>query len=475
MGAAALVPVLILVTTAVVIAVGGAGRAVGDRFPSAGLAWLGALVSVLACLRMWGHRLRALGMVDADAFSLFLSLLVLFALLLTVPVAKESLARQKLEQPAFYSLLLLSAAGMLLLVSSRHLVVIFVALETMSVGVYALTGWARDRISSLEASVKYFFYGAFASAFFLYGIAFFYVVSGSTDLAGIEAALLARGHDLGALPVVALALLLVGFAYKIAAVPFHMWAPDAYQGAPTVVTAFMAVAVKTAAFGALLRVTGSLLTLGEEWRAVLWVVAVLSMTLGNLLAIVQDDIKRLLAYSSIAQVGYLLVGVIAGGVAGRTAALFYLLGYSFMTFGAFAAAIALGRRGEENLSIRSWGGLGWTHPLPGVAMSLSMLSLAGIPTTVGFVGKFYLFGSAVGEGYIALVLIAVLNTLVSVYYYLRVVMVLYMGAPVPHPGMHPLGLGLRLPLLVSSLATVVLGILPGPAMALARRAALELF
>ena len=478
MGMEALAPVLILVTTAVVIVVGGAGRASGTRFASAGLAWLGVLVSAMACLRIWGHRLRALEWVDSDAFSLFLSLLVLVVLLLAVPVAKESLARQQRDGPAFYTLLLLSAAGMLLLVSSRHLVVMFVALETMSVGAYALTGWARDRKTSLEASLKYFFYGTTASAFFLYGIALFYVVAGSADLAKIEAALLTistGGDDLGALPLVALGLLLVGLVYKIGAVPFHMWAPDAYEGAPTVVAGFMAVAVKTAALGALLRVTGTLFSLTDEWRAVFWILAVLSMTVGNVMAVVQDDIRRLLAYSGVAHAGYLLVGVIAGGVAGRSAVLFYLLGYSFMTFGVFAVAVALGRRGEENLSVRGWGGLGWKYPLQGVAMSLFMLSLAGIPTTVGFVGKFYVFSAAISEGYVGLVLVAAVNTVVSAYYYLRVIMVLYMGAPVPSPELGRLGLKLRIPLLVASVATVGLGILPGPAIALARRAALELF
>jgi len=471
MGVGALVPVLILVVTAAVIGVGGAGR---SRFPAAGLAWLGTVVCILAGLRMWGHRLRSLGMVDSDAFSLFLSFIVLTALVLSIPVAKVALDRQQEQAPAFYTLALLSAAGMLLLVSTRNLVLMFVALETMSVGVYVLTGWSRDRGSSVEASLKYFFYGVFASSLFLYGIALFYGAAGSADLAKIEAALIARSSEAGVLPVVALVLLLVGFAYKVAAVPFHMWSPDVYQGAPTVVAGFMAVAVKAAAFGALIRVTGSLLSLSDEWKTVLWLLAVLSMTVGNLIAIAQDNIKRLLAYSSVAHAGYVLVGLIAGGVAGRTAVLFYLVGYMFMTFGAFAVAITLGKSGEDNLSIRGWGGLGWKYPLPGFAMSVFMLSLAGIPATAGFVGKFYLFSAAIDEGYIALVLIAVINTLVSVYYYLRVVMVLYMGSPVPDPGLHP-SWNLRLPLLVSSLATLVLGLYPGPVISLARRAALELF
>ena len=422
--------------------------------------------------------MRALEWLDADAFSLFLSLVVLMVLLLAIPVAKESLARQRREGPEFYVLLLLSAAGMLLLVSSRHLAVMFVGLEAMSVGVYALAGWSRDRPPSIEASLKYFFYGATASAFFLYGIALFYVVAGSFDLARVESALMAistRGDDLGLLPLAALGLLLVGLVYTVAAVPFHMWAPDVYEGAPTMISAFMAVAVKTAALGALLRITGTLFSLTDEWKTVLSLLAVLAMTVGNLLAIVQDDFKRLLAYSGVAHAGYLLVGVVAGGVAGRSAVLFYVLGHSFMTLGAFAVAVALGKRGEANLSVREWGGLGWKYPLPGVAMSLFMLSLAGIPMTVGFVGKFYVLSAAISEGYVALVLVAVMNAVVGAYYSLRVIMVLYTGAPVPDPELGRLGLRLTVPLLVASLATVVLGVLPSPVMELARRAALELF
>ncbi|MGH9463214.1 MAG: NADH-quinone oxidoreductase subunit N, partial [Vicinamibacteria bacterium] len=422
----ALAPFLILVATAAVIAVGGAGRGSGTRAASAGIAWLGVFACTLACLRIWGHRMRALEWLDADAFSLFLSLVVLMVLLLTIPVAKESLARQRPEGPGFYVLLLLSAAGMLLLVSSRHLAVMFVGLEAMSVGVYALAGSRRDRPPSIEASLKYFFYGATASAFFLYGIALFHVVAGRADLARIESALMAistRGDDLGLLPLAALGLLLVGLVYTVAAVPFHMWAPDVYEGAPVMVSAFMAVAVKAAALGALLRITGTLLSLTDEWTAVLSILAVLAMTVGNLLAIVQDDFKRLLAYSGVAHAGYLLVGVVAGGVAGRSAVLFYLLGYSFMTLGAFAVAVALGKRGEANSSVREWGGLGWKYPLPGVAMSLFMLSLAGIPMTVGFVGKFYVLSAAISEGHVALVLVAVMNAVVGAYYSLRVIMV----------------------------------------------------
>lgn len=470
----ALVPVLILLVAAVFIAlVSAAGREESGR--GADLAGMAVLFAGAACLMTWGRRLTAFGMVSVDGFSSYLTLVVLAGLGLTVPVARSSLAREKLERGEFYALLLLSAAGMLLMVATRHLVLLFIALETMSVAVYALSGWARDRAESIEAALKYFLFGAFASGFFLYGIALFYGLSGSTDLAQIESSLLAMGSSRGFLPVAALSLLLVGLAYKIAAAPFHFWAPDVYQGAPTVVTAFMSVSVKTAAFGALLRATGSLDSLGSEWRTVLSVLAILSMTLGNVVAIAQENVKRMLAYSSVAHAGYLLVGVVAGGEAGRSAVLYYLLSYTFMNFGAFAAAVAMGKDGEENLSIRNWGGLGWKYPLTGVTMAVFMLSLAGIPPTAGFFGKFTLFSAAVREGHVGLVLVGVANTVVSVYYYLRVVMVLYLGRPAPDPGLPRLDLGLKLPLLVTCGATLVLGIAPATWLALARRAALELF
>lgn len=477
--AAALVPSLMLLLTGIAIALAGArsGRqAVAARAPAgAGLAALGVIFAALACLRLWGHRMQAFGMVELDGFGVFLSLLVLAGLGLTLPVARVALARQSLERPEFYALLLLSATGMLLMVSTRNLILLFVALETMSLGVYALSGWARERADSVEASLKYFLYGAFASAFLLYGIALFYGVSGSVDLADIEASLVSRGGASGLLPVAALGLLLVGFGYKVAAAPFHMWAPDVYQGAPTAVTAFMAVAVKASAFGALLRATGWLGSLGEEWRALLWVLAALSMTIGNLVAIAQEDIKRMLAYSSVAHAGYLLVGVVAGGESGRTAALYYLLAYTFMNFGAFAVAVALGREGEENLAIRNWGGLGWKYPLQGVTMAVFMLSLTGLPPTAGFFGKFYVFSAAVQQGFVGLVLIGVINTLVSAYYYLRVVMVLFLGQPSPDPGLPRAGLALRVPLLVASAATLLLGLAPAPWLSVARRAAREFF
>jgi NADH-quinone oxidoreductase subunit N len=477
-GLAALIPSLMLLATALAIALAGARRgrdSAPSVAPGAGVAAIGVFFSVLACIRLWGHRLEAFGMLEVDGFSLFLSLLVLAGLALTLPVARAALGREKQERPEFYALLLLSATGMLLMVSTRNLILLFVALETLSLGVYALSGWARERADSVEASLKYFLYGAFASAFLLYGIALFYGLAGSVDLAEIESALLARRGDLGLLPVAALSLLVVGFGYKVAAAPFHMWAPDVYQGAPTVVTAFMAVTVKASAFGALLRATGWLGSLGEEWRGLLWVLAALSMTVGNLVAIAQEDVKRMLAYSSVAHVGYLLLGVLAGGEAGRTASLYYLGAYTFMNFGAFAVAIALGKAGEENLALRNWGGLGWKYPLPGVAMAVFMLSLTGLPPTAGFFGKFYVFSAAIQEGFVGLVLLGVINTLVSAYYYLRVVMVLFLGQPSPDPALPPAGLALRVPLVISAAATLLLGLLPAPWLEVARRAALEFF
>jgi len=469
-----LVPVLALVVGAVVIALVSAGVKDSGRL-GAVLAGLAVLAAAASCFMSWGQRLTAFGMVSLDGFSLYLSATILVGAALTISVAHAALSRESLDRGEFYALLLLSTAGALLMVATRHLVLLFIALETMSVGVYALSGWARGRADSLEAALKYFLYGAFASGFLLYGIALFYGLSGSGDLARIEASLASVSGSRGLLPVAALVLVLVGLAYKIAAVPFHLWAPDVYEGAPTSVTAFMAVAVKAAAFGALLRATASLAPLVVEWQAALSAVAVLTMTVGNLVAVAQDNVKRMLAYSGVAHAGYLLVGVVAGGEAGRTAVLYYLLSYTFMTFGAFAAAIAMGREGNENLSIRNWGGLGWKYPLTGFTMAIFMLALAGVPPTAGFFGKFALFNAAVKEGHIGLVLVAVANTVVSVYYYLRVIMLLYLGRPSPDPELPRLDWRLGAPLVLSAFLTVYLGLRPAGWLALARRAALELF
>jgi NADH-quinone oxidoreductase subunit N len=335
--------------------------------------------------------------------------------------------------------------------------------------VYVLAGLLRRETRSTEAALKYFLLGAFATGFLLYGIAFFYAATGSTRLDVIAQAVARDG--LGPYTVLGIALVLVGLGFKVALIPFHVWAPDVYEGAPTAVSAFMAVGVKAAAFAALARVfMAALGQASASWVGLLWVLAALTMTVGNVTALLQRSVKRMLAYSSIAHAGYALVGVVAATRDGGAALLFYLATYVFMTLGAFAVLIALGRRGEPNEDLADWAGVGFRHPALGLSMAVFMLSLAGIPPTAGFAGKFYLFTAAVDAGHVGLAVIGVLNSLVSVYYYLGVLVSMYMAegtSAVPRPASRPC---LLATILLSVAATLVLGILPATPMALARLA-----
>src|SRR5205814_10497075 len=332
-----------------------------------------------------------------------------------------------------------------------------------------LVGMLRREVRSNEASLKYFLLGAFATGFLLYGIAFFYGATGSTRL-DVVARVAAR-DGLTPFMVLGLALLLVGFGFKVALLPFHVWTPDVYEGAPTAVTAFMAVGVKAAAFAAFARVfVAALGRVAASWTGLLWVLAALTMTVGNVTAVRQRSVKRMLAYSSIAHAGYALVGLVAGGRDGGAALLFYLAVYSFMTLGAFAVLIALGRRGEPNEDLADWAGVGFRHPVLGLSMAVFMLSLAGMPPTAGFAGKFYLFSAAVDAGYVGLAVIGVLNGLVSVYYYFGVLVQMYMvegTRSVVALGSRPC---LLATIVVAVLVTLLVGILPAGPMELAREA-----
>lgn len=363
-----------------------------------------------------------------DGFGRFVIALVLASAALAVVLSHPYLTRIGRPRGEYGSLLVFSTAGMVLFATSTDLVLLFLGLELLSIPVYILSGYARGDIRSSEAALKYFLLGAFSSAIFLLGVAFVYGASGSTDLraavssAGVGSGLMGAG----------ILLLLSGFLFKVASVPFHMWTPDVYEGAPTAVTAFMATAVKAAAFGALLRVVGVVSGAGAALplASILWWLAVLTMTLGNAAALTQSNVKRMLAYSSIAHAGYLLIGVSvyagtrdSGALGG---VLYYMLAYTFMTLGAFAVVVAFGEKGNEHLDMGDYGGLGWRYPALGIAMSLFMISLSGIPPTAGFFGKYAIFKNAVENGQIGLVVIAVLNSALSVYYYIRVIVTLYM-------------------------------------------------
>ncbi|MCY3698832.1 MAG: NADH-quinone oxidoreductase subunit N [Gemmatimonadetes bacterium] len=382
-------------------------------------------------------------MIALDGFRVAADTILCGGALLVVSLSRDYLSREGLRSPEFHALILLALVGMMVLVAARDLILLFVGLELMSISVYVLTGFVRKNPRSSEASLKYFIVGAFASAFVVYGIALLYGATGTTRLATAAERIAAApaGGDL--LLVAGIGLLLIGFAFKIAAVPFHMWAPDAYDGAPTPVTSFMATGVKAAAFIALLRVlTVDLAGAAEVWRGAVWWLAILTMIVPNLVALSQQDVKRMLAYSSVAHAGYLLVGVVAASELGRSASIFYLAAYTVVTAGSFAIVFHVAGRGDRNQRVRDYRGLGWRRPVLGAALLVFLLSLAGFPPTAGFVGKLYLLRAAVDAGEISLAVTLVLTSLVAYYYYLRVVWKMYFEAapedahtpPPPRPG-----------------------------------------
>jgi NADH-quinone oxidoreductase subunit N len=404
-------------------------------------------------------------MVLFDPYAIFFTLLILIGAALTVLASVNYLEELGAHHGEYYVLLLCAVAGMITMAQATDLVMIFLGLEVMSIPVYVLAGFSRRRLRSNEAAFKYFLLGAFASGLFLYGIALVYGATGATDLAAIRAAW--KPSPLG---LAGVGLLLVGFGFKISSVPFHMWTPDAYEGAPTPITGFMAVGVKAAAFASFLRVFLVAFDVSaEKVNALLWMFAVLTMTVGNFAAIVQPNIKRMLAYSSIAHAGYILVGMVAGTPEGHAAMLYYLLAYTFMNLGAFAVVILLVRDGEEREEIGDLAALGYTRPALGLAMTLFMLALGGIPPTAGFTAKFYVFRAAVEAGYYWLVIIAVLNSAVSMYYYLRVIGVIYRSEPVRDLRATAPSTACAVALAVSAAAVLVIGIFPAAPLDLAIR------
>lgn len=372
------------------------------------------------------------GLIAMDAYSWFLNILILVASGLTALISIRYLSDEGLELYEYYVLLLFASAGMMFMVSANHLLVLFMGLETLSISIYVLAGVRRTDPRSKESALKYLLLGAFASGIFLYGAALLYGAAGSLSLPGL--AKYFHGGPVSLTAKVGMGLLLVGFGFKIAAVPFHMWTPDVYEGAPTPITAYMSVGVKAAAFAAFVRVFfESLVPLQVNWAAMLWVLSVITMIVGNIAALRQENIKRMLAYSSIAHAGYILIGMVVGREAGLSAMLYYLLAYTFTNVGAFGVVALVGRKGEANTMIDDYRGLAKVHPLLALTMSVFLFSLAGIPPTAGFVGKFTIFMAAIESGYIWLVIVGVLTSAASVFYYFRVVMKMYMEAPEVEP------------------------------------------
>ncbi|MDA8141416.1 MAG: NADH-quinone oxidoreductase subunit N [Desulfobacteraceae bacterium] len=404
------------------------------------------------------------GLWVVDNYSRFFKLIFLIGTGLTILISIKYIKQEVMPAGEYYAMLLMATLGMMIMASSADLMPIFLGIELMSISLYVLTGYARTRMISNEAALKYFLLGSFATGFLLYGIALLYGASGTTNIAGIFSYIRTSNIN-NHIIMIGMALLLIGFGFKLAAVPFHMWTPDVYEGAPAPITAFMSAGPKAAAFAAFVRVfLEALPAMHNHWVPVIWWIAVLTMSVGNVIALVQDNIKRMLAYSSIAHAGYVLVGFVAGGKLGTPGILFYMLAYTLMNIGAFAIITYLGDVGEKRITVKDYAGLGFQYPIASVALSLFLFSLAGIPPTAGFMGKFYIFSAAIEAGYLGLAIIGVLNSVVSVYFYLKITVAMYMKTPEtqvegakPALAFAPM---LALAVLISAYGVVRLGIFP---------------
>jgi len=368
------------------------------------------------------------GMYKIDAYSAFFKMIFYGATVLVMLMSFQYVKTKDINMGEYYILMLFSLAGMMILASAVDLLTIYVGLELMSIPVYVLAGFRQSSRKSNEGAMKYIILGAFSSGILLYGISFIYGLTGTTELVGIAAALKDPVISMPALSI-ALVMLIAGFAFKVAGVPFHMWAPDAYEGAPTPITAFMSVGVKAASFAVLLRVfLVGLAPVYDQWVIILIVISVLSMAYGNFVAISQKSLKRMLAYSSIGHAGYAMLGLIAGTPEGVSSVLFYMVVYAFMNIGAFAVIILLSINGKSD-RIENYRGLGKTNKLVALLMMIFLFSLAGIPPMAGFMGKFFVFKALLGQGMVPLAIFAVLMSAVAAYFYLRVIMVMYMKEP----------------------------------------------
>jgi len=403
------------------------------------------------------------GMVLVDRFRLFANWIFLLAGALSILISLAYVTRQRLQSAETYSLMLFSMVGMMIMGSTQNLIIIFLGLEVMSIAIYALAAMNRRDRKSAEAGLKYFLLGAFSTGFFLYGIALLYGATGSTDISEISRAVTEGATQL---PLLAfgVAFLAIGFGFKVAAVPFHMWTPDVYEGAPAPITAFMATGVKAAAFVAFLRVfLVAFDSIYQTWYPILWWLAAITMVVANLIALVQSNVKRMLAYSSIAHGGYLLVALVAANEMASAAMLFYLLVYTLMNIGAFGIVISVAHQGEDRLQIEDYAGFGWQQPLLGVFLTVFLLSLAGFPGTGGFMGKIFLLQGAVTEDLWTLAVILVMATVFSYWYYLRVVWFMWMREA-PSPDAHTsvvAPLPMRVALVAAVALILYLGIFPG--------------
>jgi NADH-quinone oxidoreductase subunit N len=398
------------------------------------------------------------GLMAIDTFALFFKILFLIAAALTVLMSVRYLDVEGTRAGEYYFLILCATLGMMFMAGGTDLITIFIGLETMAVAFYILAGFIKPSRRSNEAAVKYFLLGAFSLGILLYGMSIMYGLAGTTNLRSIATALAGQERD----PRLVLAVILVvaGVGFKIAAVPFHMWAPDVYEGAPTPITAFLSVGSKAASFAMLLRIfLEGLPSMNADWRLLFYALSIVTMTVGNLSALTQSNVKRMLAYSSIAHAGYVLIGIVAGTPRGVTATLVYLMVYSFMQLGAFAVVVLLRRQDVVGEEMKDFNGLAFRNPAAALLMLVFMLSLGGIPPTAGFMGKLYLFSAAIEAGYVWLAVIGVLNSALSLYYYVRIVVFMFLkNEPV---GSTPVaGPALVAAMVVAVVATIVFGVYP---------------
>jgi NADH-quinone oxidoreductase subunit N len=457
----AIVPLCCVTATAIAVMLAEAFRAPGERMPMAPLGAIGLAGAAIASIALWNSDATSFGMVAADNFGLFVGGILVIVGLLSLALSGPTVEREGLPQGEYYALMLFAIAGMMLMAMASDLLLIFLALEALSLAVYVLTGIRRDVPTAIEGAFKYFLLGAFSSAFFLYGIAFTYGLTGTTRLDRIASILTSQASAPTPLQLVAIGLLLVGFAFKISAVPFQMWTPDAYEGAPPAVTGFMSTGVKAAAFAAFVRVfLAAFYPLRSEWSGIVMVVAAATMIVGTVVGVAQSNVKRMLAYSSIAHGGYLLVALVSANEAGTAAVLFYLLSYALTNLGAFGVIALLDTAQWPNDQVRDYGGLWNEHPILAGLMTVFLLSLGGFPPTSGFIAKWYVFTAAVEAGHYWLAIIGVLTSVVSVFFYLRIVVMMYMTpteSPVRVPAIPKLA---GAALVVSAILIFYLGILP---------------
>jgi len=445
---------------------------------TAHIAWLSVIslvVTGFAALAGWNNPQAGFsGHALLDNYATFFNVIFLFAAGLTILLSDAYMKREGYAVGEYYPLILFATVGAMLMASGTDMMTIFLGLEVMSVALYVLAGFFRDDVRSNEAGLKYFLLGAFSTGFLLYGMAMIYGVTGATGLSEIGRFFAGNAAALK-MPMAIAGILLIstGLLFKIAIVPFHMWTPDVYEGAPTPVTAFMSAGPKAAAFAALMRIfVEPFVGFEGIWTSMLWILAVATMIIGNFIAIKQTNLKRMLAYSSIAHAGYAIVGVVAANEIGISAILFYMLAYTFMNIGAFAVLVLIGKKGEENLTLDGIAGMGYTSPMLAVVFTIFLFSLMGMPPTAGFAGKFFVFAGAVDAGYVGLAIIGVLNSAVSLYYYLRVMVYMYFKDPVEDFKWVKLHASAVVSIVIALIGVFYLGIIPDAVMNFARAAGL---